>query len=105
MSLDSEDAPSRVAERKIGFPDGLSVDVREVSDTAWTLLTGFTYQGKHENFSVPKGERTDFASVPRVFIWFIPRYGRYTKAAVLHDHLCRLSREGGFSRRDADGIF
>jgi Protein of unknown function (DUF1353) len=31
---------------------------------------------------------TDLASVPRSLTWLFPRYGNYTKAAVLHDHLC-----------------
>jgi hypothetical protein len=96
---------SGLIEQGIGFPGGLSVDVREISDTNWALLTGFEYRAQTERFFVPHGERTDFASVPRVFVWFIPRYGRYTKAAVLHDHLCRLSEEGTFGRRDADGVF
>ena len=41
----------------------------------------------------------------RAFIWFIPSYGKYTKAAILHDHLCDLAKQGQFNRRDADGIF
>jgi hypothetical protein len=49
--------------------------------------------------------RTDFASVPRVFVWFLPRYGRYTKAAILHDYLCSGLNSTPISRIDADGIF
>ncbi|RSM34604.1 DUF1353 domain-containing protein [Amycolatopsis balhimycina DSM 5908] len=45
---------------------------------------------KYKNFTVPDGSRSDFASVPRFLVWLIPRYGRYTKSAVLHDHLCRM---------------
>jgi hypothetical protein len=43
--------------------------------------------------------------VPRVFVWFLPRYGRYTKAAILHDFLCDEARAGRLKRYDADGIF
>ena len=51
-------------------------------------------------------ERTDFASVPRVYVWFIPRYGRYTKAAILHDYLCSIEVPARrISRIEADGIF
>lgn len=92
-------------EDKIGFPDGGSVDVREVDDKHWRVLKEFEYQGMRRRFDVPVNERTDFASVPRVFVWFIPTYGRYTKAAILHDYLCRLARENKFDRRDADGLF
>src|SRR4029079_13137851 len=54
---------------------------------------------------VPDGFRTDFASVPRVFVWLIPKYGRYTKAAILHDYLCDEANADRFDRDDADGLF
>lgn len=57
---------------------------------------------KYKNFTAPDGSRSDFASVPRFLVWLIPRYGRYTKSAVLHDHLCR-SHE--VKRVEADRIF
>lgn len=38
---------------------------------------------------VPKGSVTDFASVPWVLRWIVPRMGRYNPATVLHDELCR----------------
>ncbi|HEY5988130.1 MAG TPA: DUF1353 domain-containing protein [Streptosporangiaceae bacterium] len=63
-------------------------------------------QGKHDVFCVPVGERTDFASVPRVFVCFLPRYGRYTKAAILHDYLWSVKISvGDISRLNAGGIF
>src|SRR4029450_9945026 len=95
-----------VPDRTIGFiPDDAAVDVREIDDQYWRLLSAFEYQAIHERYTVPADERTDFASVPRPFVWFIPTYGRYTKAAILHDFLCRLSQDGKFSRREADGVF
>ena len=49
---------------------------------------------------------TDFASVPRVFVWFLPRYGRYTLAAILHDYLWRERASiGAMEYIDADGTF
>ena len=40
-----------------------------------------------------------------MFVWLLPRYGRYTKAAILHDHLWRVAVPAGeLSLRDADGI-
>lgn len=92
-------------EEPVGFTDGQAVDVREIDDRQWSLLREFTYRGRRESYVVQAGELTDFASVPRPFVWFIPTYGRYTKAAILHDYLCRLSLEGRFNRRDADGLF
>jgi hypothetical protein len=98
-----EDARSR---RALGFPSGSTVDVRQVDDVDWETLRALTYHAKTETFEVPVHERTDFASVPREFVWFIPRYGRYTKAAILHDYLCSVAVPAGrVSRIDADGIF
>lgn len=71
----------------------------------WELVQSFDYQGATELFTVPAGFTTDFASVPRVFVWLLPRYGRWTQAAILHDYLWALSREGQFRKHDADGIF
>ncbi len=81
------------------------VVVREVSDRAWELAAPLRYVGNTDRFVVPTGFRTDFASVPRIFVWLIPTYGRYTKAAILHDFLCDESKAGRFDRDDADGLF
>jgi Protein of unknown function (DUF1353) len=54
---------------------------------------------------VPAGFVTDFASVPGLFTWLVPRYGRFTKAAILHDFLCDEAKEGRFIGSQADGIF
>lgn len=82
--------------------------VRQVGERDWEVIEPLVYRGRTEEFTVPAGTPTDFASVPRIFVWFLPRYGRYTKAAILHDYLWR-SRVGDaaapVSRRDADGLF
>src|SRR5690348_6275440 len=96
----------RVPEQRIGFlPPGVRADVEELDDQNWTVLRPFEYQAKADCYTVDPGQKTDFASVPRLFVWFIPKYGRYTKAAILHDHLCDLAHQGGIERRDADAIF
>jgi hypothetical protein len=84
------------------FPPNSQVDVRQVTTEDWQLLAALDYDGKSEHFEAPVGMRTDFASVPRIFVWFLPRYGRYTKAAILHDYLCA---GGQVERVDADAIF
>jgi len=44
--------------------------------------------------------------LPRVFVWFIPRYGRYTKAAILARLPCSIAVPAGrITRIEADGIF
>jgi|SRR5215211_2109771 len=92
--------------RQLGFDPNGTVDVRQVDDTFWMTLSPLTYGGQTQEFSVPAAEKTDFASVPRVFVWFLPRYGRYTRAAILHDYLWRVEVPAGrISRIDADGVF
>ena len=70
----------------------------------WTLAESLDYLGKTDRWVVPGGFETDFASVPRLFWTLIPRHGRYTKAAVIHDFLY-LTQPGGITRKDADGVF
>ncbi|MEN8040285.1 MAG: DUF1353 domain-containing protein [Actinomycetota bacterium] len=79
--------------------------VRELDVNRWRVEEDLVYEGKRESLTVPTGTPTDFASVPALLRWFIPKYGRYNKSAVLHDHLCVESAAGRFSRADADGIF
>jgi hypothetical protein len=71
----------------------------------WELVEAFDYEGRRDRFTVPQGFTTDFASVPRVVVWLLPSYGRWTQAAILHDYLWGLSRVGSFDKFDADGIF
>lgn len=62
------------------------------SMTAPLSWTG-TFRGRVGRLLVPASAEqpfeTDLASVPRLLTWLVPRYGTYTKAAVLHDYLCQ----------------
>jgi hypothetical protein len=82
-----------------------NVKVEELGHGRWSLLEALNYQGERDLFKVPAGFVTDFASVPGLFTWLVPRYGRFTKAAILHDFLCDEAKEGRFIRSQADGIF
>jgi hypothetical protein len=72
----------------------------------WKLVDPFEYHvgslGSDEVIRVPAGFVTDFASVPRFFWRLIPPWGRYGKAAVVHDY-CYAERL--YSRRRCDRIF
>jgi hypothetical protein len=78
---------------------------QQVGDFDWRLVEPLKYEGNRDLFEVPKDATTDFASVPAPFQWLIPRSGRYTKAAVLHDYLWRHGKQLNVSRSDADGLF
>jgi hypothetical protein len=83
-----------------------SLTVSRVDADTWALVDELVYQGRWERFVVPAGFRTDFASVPRVVTWLVPRFGAYTLAAILHDWLCSEGiRSGAVTSREADGIF
>ena len=105
MTMAPPDAPPPT-----GAPFRGEVVVRQVEDDPefkrWELTEPLSYRGKHEEWTVPPRFLTDFASVPRVVTWLIPRYGRYTKAAIVHDYLCSVEvPRGTISRADADGVF
>ena len=87
------------------FEEQNPLTVREVDDLSWELVTELVYRGNRDEFRVPVGYRTDFASIPVIFRWLLPKHGRYTKAAVVHDYLVEHSRATDFTRCDADGIF
>src|SRR5690349_1925021 len=85
----------------------LTTSVRvEMTDYRATLLEPLEYQGKKEQFLVPTGYRTDFASVPQFVQWLIPRTGLWVLAAILHDWCCEIGiRQGVITARDTDGLF
>ena len=70
----------------------------------WILLDDLVYQAKVDRITVEAGFETDLASVPRLLVWLVPRFGRYTRSAILHDYLLK-HRQETYSRHDADGIF
>jgi hypothetical protein len=84
----------------VGFTSALVVE--EIDGEFWKVREPLIYQGAEETFEIPEGFRTDFASVPRPLVWLIPRYGVYTRAAILHDYVLRAERVG---KADADGLF
>ena len=80
--------------------------VRRVDASFWELVDPLVYRGDRDRFVVPAGFRTDFASVPRLVAWLIPRYGAYTLAAILHDWLADEGIQTGVvTPREADGLF
>ena len=78
----------------------------------WAIYKEFSYHvGELDSggdvIVVPVGFGTDFASVPWVFRFLIPRWGKYGKAAVVHDYLYSTQEYGDekHRRRRADEIF
>jgi len=80
----------------------------------WRLELVLSYEvgalGSGRVVAVPVGFVTDGASVPRPLWWLLPAWGRYSRAAVVHDFLCdRIERGAAHihaaDRRTADAIF
>jgi len=78
---------------------------QQTGDFEWTLVQDLVYSGRRDTYTVPTGFDTDFASIPIPFQWLLPRSGRYTKPAVLHDYLRRHGKMVDCSVGDADGLF
>jgi len=57
--------------------------------------------GSGDTVKVRTGFMTDFASIPRLLWIFLPRWGKYGNAAVVHDWLYWTQKR---PRKDADGI-
>lgn len=68
----------------------------------WTLHRDLIYRVDETVIVVKAGSTTDFASTPQPLQWLIPKTGRYTKPAVMHDFLWRT---GQIPRSQADLIF
>jgi hypothetical protein len=72
---------------------------------SWMIVSNFGYDVGSENsgdtVQVTNGFVTDFASVPRVLWWALPKWGIYGKAAIIHDW---LYWDQSRSRAQADAI-
>lgn len=70
------------------------------------LIENLVYElNESRIFVVPKGFKTDFASIPRIFWTIIAPLGKHTLPAVLHDFLYTEGYKIGISRKEADKIF
>jgi hypothetical protein len=91
---------------RMGFPEGTVVRVEQAGEETWKLLHEVRYDDPDRTFLAKVDSETDFASVPRVFVWLLPRYGVYTKAAIIHDYLWQRGVVNGeITLRNADALF
>lgn len=77
----------------------------------WRLFRSFTYhvgsKYSKDKITVPAGFITDFATIPKCFLWWLPYWAKYNKAPVLHDQLYKTKKIMGKSitQKKADDIF
>lgn len=61
---------------------------------------------RYKEWVVPSGYITDGASVPRIFwSFFPPNRPEYLSAAVVHDYLTDLAKNGQITFKEADDAF
>jgi hypothetical protein len=83
------------------------VVLRQVDPTNFNLEEPFQYLDDDGNplWVVPATDVTDLASTPGFLTWLVPRYGRHTLAALLHDHLQDQNIDHPVSSAAADTVF
>ena len=69
------------------------------------VFEDYTRYIKDFPITIPKGFRTDGASIPLILRPFFERYGKSAEAAVIHDYLYSKFNDTGINRELADKIF
>ena len=68
----------------------------------WVLEEPFKVTWKGRTWTIPKGFRTDLASIPRFFQRLITKNERHVQAAIVHDWFYVY---GGITKEEADQMF
>ena len=76
-----------------------------ISNGKAILLEEYVYDINGYLIRVPKSFITDGASVPKSLQWLYNPFGKYIKAAVIHDYLYSAYNNTGINRTLADKIF
>lgn len=66
-----------------------------------TAPLAYYYKKLPKTFIVPIGFKTDFATIPSWIPFLRPKNGKWAKASVVHDYLCKSD----ITKRMADKIF
>lgn len=68
----------------------------------WKVAADFLFHGEARVVLVPAGFVTDFASTPRATWWLLPPWGKYGRAALVHDFLYATQP---CPKAEADAVF
>lgn len=79
--------------------------LKPVNNGKCILEADYIYSINGFLITVPKGFITDGASIPKSLQWIYDPYGKYIKAAVIHDYLYSKYNDTGINRTLADKIF
>lgn len=87
------------------MPEITDLKTIPIDDQHWLVGEEYRYATSIGVIVVPKGFKTDYASVPRVFRNIINSYGKHGRAAVIHDWLYSKECPLNLPRKEADRIF
>ena len=76
-----------------------------ISNGKAVLMQHYVYSINGYDIKVFRGFITDGASVPKSLQWLYDPFGKYIKAAVIHDYLYSCYNNTGINRTLADKIF
>mgnify|MGYP000882554979 FL=1 len=79
--------------------------LKPLSNGKAILLDDYVYSVNGYDIKVFRGFITDGASVPKSLQWLYNPFGKYIKAAVIHDYLYSTYNNTGINRTLADKIF
>ena len=82
-----------------------SIKLKRENNLFSVVVEDYTRYIKDFPITIPKGFRTDGASIPLMLRPFFERYGKNTEAAVVHDYLYSKFNDTGINRELADKIF
>jgi hypothetical protein len=98
--------------RKLGSDQPAAVRLQQRNATDFYLVEPFRYLKDGVERIVPRdhpldphSDVTDLASVPDFLTWLVPRYGRHSLPALLHDDLQHQFDGTDMTSRKADVIF
>ena len=86
--------------------DSLCLILRPGKINNWEVWWTYNILWNGIEITIPTGTTTDFASCPWWIRWLLPKVGRNTRGAIVHDGLYRNPKiRKGIDRKLADQIF
>lgn len=74
------------------------IEIKHLNNKWWEVAKDYSYG----DITIPKGFKTDLASIPRILWTICPPFGNYTTAAIIHDNAYSVKYN---TRKQADKEF
>ena len=87
----------------IGFDEWAVIQRLHDGSGRFQLMRNLIYRTEAGNmYVVPRGFKTDLATIPKIFWGILPPHDLYLSAAILHDYFCV---NNWIKRKDIDKLF